>query len=320
MKKRSLIGAVVLGISLFTLVFALISVSIARNIGGGGRVGDNNANAAAVGVIEINGAIVGSSSAIFGAGSAGSQAVMADLRKAAENPNIKAVVLHINSPGGSAAAAQEISQEIVRLKSKGIKVVTSMGDMAASGGYWVAAFSDKIVANPGTMTGSIGVIIQTINYQGLYNKLGIEGNTFKSGTYKDMGSPERPISEDEVKIFQSMVDDTFRQFVDVVAQNRNLDPQVIYQLNGRVLTGRQALDVGLVDNLGNYYDAINIAGELSGLGKEPPVLNLSKKSPWEQIFREIEGVSFIDKAFGGDLAQQNVPGVLLLCPAIGSVQ
>ncbi|NTW05008.1 MAG: signal peptide peptidase SppA [Peptococcaceae bacterium] len=268
----------------------------------------------AVGVIEINGTIMGGdSSGIFGDTSSGSQTIMSDLRAASENPDIKAVVLHINSPGGTVAASQEISDEVVRLKKKGIKVVTSMGDMAASGGYWVAAFSDRIVANPGTMTGSIGVIIQTINYQGLYDKLGLEGNTFKSGAYKDMGSPERPISTEETLIFQSMVDDTFQQFVDVVAKNRKMDPQAIRQLNGRVLTGRQALKAGLVDSLGNYYDAVSLAGELSGLGSNPRVVDFATKGPLSQIFGSLEG-SALDKAVSSGLNQSGLPRVLLLCP------
>lgn len=323
MKKSTLFGGMVLGISLLTL----LAVVIALSSGGKnerpeyyGSGGNTDVSGPSVGVIEINGAIAGGESTpIFGSGGSGSQTVMSELRNAAADPNIKAVVLHINSPGGTVAASQEISNEIVKLKRKGKKVVTSMGDMAASGGYWVAAFSDKIVANPGTMTGSIGVIIQTINYQGLYDKLGLEGNTFKSGKYKDMGSGERPMSEEEVNIFQSMIDDTFQQFVDVVAQNRKLDPEAIRELNGRILTGRQAMDAGLVDSLGNYYDAVSLAGEISGLGKEPRVINLSEKGPWMQFFKSLENSSLINKPLGSGLGEQALPSVLLLCPLTGQL-
>ncbi len=320
MKKRTLIGGIVLGISVVSLLAALMAVIVGVGGDKGSGISGISEAGPAVGVIEINGAITGGDSAgIFGEISSGSQTIMSELRAASENPDIKAVVLHINSPGGTVAASQEISDEVVRLKKKGIKVVTSMGDMAASGGYWVAAFSDKIVANPGTMTGSIGVIIQTINYQGLYDKLGLEGNTFKSGAYKDMGSPERPMSPEETLIFQSMVDDTFQQFVDVVAKNRNLDPQAIRQLNGRVLTGRQALKAGLVDSLGNYYDAVSLAGELSGLGKDPRVVNFASKGPLSQIFGNLEG-SALDKALSTGLNQSRLPGVLLLSPVAETFQ
>ncbi len=322
MKKHTLIGGIVLGISLLTILAAIIALSTGRDNGAGGYYSRSNTGVdkPAVGVIEISGTIVGGESTpVFGSGSSGSLTIMSELRDAAEDPNIKAVVLHINSPGGTVAASQEISDEIVKLKQKGKKVVASMGDIAASGGYWVAAFSDKIVANPGTMTGSIGVIIQTINYQGLYDKLGLEGYTFKSGKYKDMGSGERPISNEEIQIFQSMVDDTFQQFVDVVARNRKLEPEAIRELNGRILTGRQALDAGLVDSLGNYYDAVSLAGEISGLGKEPRVINLSEKRPWQEFFKNFGYFSFLNKPLNSGLVEQALPSVLLLCPLTGKL-
>lgn len=277
--------------------------------------GSSYAGGPAVGVIDITGVIAGgeSSSSLFGEAYTGSQTIMEQLRQVSREPNIKAVVLHMNSPGGTPAASQEIADEVLRLKKSGVKVVTSMSDVAASGAYWIAATSDRIVANPGTITGSIGVIIQTKNYQGLYNKIGVEGNTFKSGIYKDMGSADRPVTKEEAQIFQSMVEDTYQQFIEIVAHHRKLDPQEIRQLNGRVLTGRQALDAGLVDKLGNFYDAVSIAGEMAGLGKDPEVLNMAPQKQWWQIFEGLEGASEVGKSPLSRLYSD----VLLICPPTG---
>ncbi|MFZ5632359.1 MAG: signal peptide peptidase SppA [Bacillota bacterium] len=313
MTRKKIIGGIVLGAAVLSLLAALLV-----------RAGhpDNKRGAAytgigpAVGIIEIEGMIVGDRSAagLFGEGASGSRTVMAQLRQAARNPDIKAVVLRMNSPGGTTAASQEIADEVKKLKKSGVKVVTSMGDVAASGAYWIAASSDKIVANPGTITGSIGVLIQTTNYRGLFDKLGIGSTTFKSGAYKDMGSPVRPMTEEERRIFQSMVDDTYLQFIDTVAGGRNLSPDVVRRLNGRVLTGRQAMEVGLVDQLGNFYDSISLAGEISGLGKNPRTLNLTPKRPWWQFFDDM--ASSLSQGKSPLTGVRGYPGVLLLCPPI----
>lgn len=317
MSRKKIIGGTVLGLAVLSLVAGLLARAWNLDSGGGepaGRI--DTGNRPAVGIIEINGMIVSGKSAgsLFGGGYAGSQTVMAQLRQVSRNPDIKAVILRMNSPGGTPAASQEITEEVIRLKNSGVKVVTSMGDVAASGAYWIASSSDRIVANPGTITGSIGVVMQTMNYRGLYNKLGIDGRTYKSGEYKDMGSPDRPPTDEEAKIFQSMVDDTYLQFVDVVAGSRKLDPGAVHQLKGRVLTGRQAMKAGLVDQLGNYYDAVSLAGEISGLGKNPRVVSLGPKRQWWQFLDEIEssiGMGMLPLAGPG-----GYPGVLLLCPPI----
>ncbi|MCL6478786.1 MAG: signal peptide peptidase SppA [Peptococcaceae bacterium] len=316
MTRKKIIGGIVLGAAVLSLVAALLARA-GSPAGDGGRDMASTGIGPAVGIIEINGMIAGDRSAtgLFGEGVSGSRTVMAQLRQASKNPDIKAVVLRMNSPGGTAAASQEIADEVKRLKNTGVKVVASMGDVAASGAYWIAASSDKIVANPGTITGSIGVLIQTTNYQGLLNKLGIGSTTFKSGAYKDMGSPVRPMTEEERQIFQSMVDDTYLQFIDTVARGRNLSPDVVRQLNGRVLTGRQAVEAGLVDQLGNFYDSISLAGEMAGLGKNPKTVNLTPKRPWWQIFDDM--ASSLSQAKSVLTGVQGYPGVLLLCPPIG---
>ncbi len=288
MAGKKIIGGLVLGVVLLSLL-ALLMVKAGGLAGEGGKKAAGSLAGGSVGIVEINGVILGgnSSNALFGGSITGSETVMSQLRQISKNPDIKAVVLRINSPGGTPAASQEITGELERLKKSGIKIVTSMGDVAASGAYWIASASDQIVANPGTITGSIGVIMNSQNYSGLYDKLGIGTNTIKSGAYKDMGSTERPMTEEERKIFQSMVDDTYLQFVETVAGGRNISQAAIKDLNGRVLTGRQAMQAGLVDRMGNLHDAVSVAGEISGLGKAPRTVNIESQKQW---WRFLDGI------------------------------
>jgi len=277
--KRKVIAGVVLGAVALSLVLALIVKP------GNMRTAGTGAGGQQVGVIYIEGAIYsGQSSGLLGSpGSA--ESITASLRQAARDPQLKAVVLRLNSPGGTAAAAQEISAEVQRLKEAGKKVVASMGDTAASGAYWIAAGADRIVANPGTMTGSIGVIMELVNTEGLYDKLGLDTETFKSGPYKDMGSPSRPVTPAERTIFQSMIDDIYSQFVDVVARGRNMEVEAVQALaDGRVFTGRQAKELGLVDRMGGLHDAVLLAGELAGISGEPQPVELGPKSIWQEFF------------------------------------
>lgn len=318
MALKKMIGGVVVGLAVLSLVVILL-IKGSGGAEGGRTGGTSSGEGGMVGIIEINGMIIGdySSAGLFSGSIAGSQTVMQQLRDVSGDPGIKAVVLRINSPGGTPAAAQEITDEIIRLKESGVKVVTSMGDSAASGAYWIASASDKIVANPGTITGSIGVIMQAQNYQGLMDKLGVHSNTIKSGAYKDMGSPDRPMSGEEKEIFQSMVDDTYSQFVETVAKGRKISPEEIHGLNGRVLTGRQALEAGLVDKTGNLYDAISLAGELSGLGKSPRTVNMEPGTQWWRLFDDMGGGS----AGTRDIKLNSLEsyyGLLLLCPLVGN--
>lgn len=319
MVLKKIIGGIVVGLAVLSLVVILLVKGSGGVGGGGGSGGPSSGDGGMVGIIEINGMIVGdySSTGLFSGGIAGSRTVMQQLREVSGDPGIKAVVLRINSPGGTAAAAQEITDEILRLKESGVKVITSMGDTAASGAYWIASASDQIVANPGTITGSIGVIMQAQNYQGLMDKLGVYSNTIKSGTYKDMGSPERPMSGEEKEIFQAMVDDTYSQFVETVAKGRKISPEKINGLNGRVLTGRQALEAGLVDKTGNLYDAVSLAGEMSGLGKNPRTFNMEPRKQWWNLFDSMGGGSAGTKDIKLNTLESNY-GLLLLCPPVGN--
>lgn len=315
MSIKKVVGGIVIGMA----VLSLVAVFWARGAGSGGKSGTlYSGGGDIVGILEIDGVIAGgySSSGLFGGGMTGSQTVMDQLRDVGANPGIKAVVIRINSPGGTPAAAQEITDEIIRLKASGIKIVTSMGDTAASGAYWIASASDSIVANPGTLTGSIGVIMQAQNYRGLMDKLGIYPNTIKSGEYKDMGSPDRPMSAEERELFQSMVDDTYNQFVDTVARGRGgkISPDAIRALNGRVLTGQQALNAGLVDKTGNLYDAISLAGEMSGLGKKPRTVYIGPKNQWWSFLNDNGGTAGT-RSPGLD-SIENYGGALLIMPLL----
>jgi len=311
---KKIIGGLVLGLALLSLLAVLLARSI-NFAGGGENKAVGSLAGGSVGIVDINGIIMGgnSSAALFGGNITGSETVMSQLRQISKNPDIKAVVLRINSPGGTPAASQEITEELNRLKKSGIKIVASMGDVAASGAYWIASASDQIVANPGTITGSIGVIMNTQNYRGLYDKLGIGSNTIKSGEYKDMGTTERPMTEDERKIFQSMVDDTYLQFIETVAGGRNISQDTIRELNGRVLTGRQAMQAGLVDRMGNLHDAVSVAGEIAGLGKAPRAVNIESQKQW---WRFLDGIG----SSAGMIKPADGPGgyygALLLYPPV----
>jgi protease IV len=203
-----------------------------------------------------------------------SQTTVGDLKRFGENPSIKAIVLRIDSPGGGVVPSQEIYDAVQRVRNKSNKaVIASMGTVAASGGYYIAAATDRILANPGTLTGSIGVIMEMANIEGLLKKIGVEGVVIKSGRYKDVGSPLRKMSDEEQALLQSVMDDVHKQFIEAVAAGRSLDVADVKALaDGRIFTGRQAKDAKLVDELGNLDDAIQLAAEIAGIEGEPKVV------------------------------------------------
>lgn len=207
-----------------------------------------------------------------------SQQTINDLQTFGEDPGIKAVVIRIDSPGGGVAPSQEIYAAVKRLRSKYEKtVIASLGTVAASGGYYIAVAADRIIANPGTVTGSIGVIMQLANLEELLKKIGVQNVVIKSGRYKDIGSPFRPMSEEDRDLLQSVMDDAHRQFIEAVAEGRSLDIADVELLaDGRIFTGQQAKDTLLVDELGDLQDAINIAADMAGI-QEPPWIIEPKK-------------------------------------------
>jgi protease-4 len=203
-----------------------------------------------------------------------SQTTVGELKRFGENPSIKAIVLRIDSPGGGVVPSQEIYDAVQRVRNKSNKaVIASMGTVAASGGYYIAAATDRILANPGTLTGSIGVIMEMANIEGLLKKIGVEGVVVKSGRYKDVGSPLRKMSDEEQALLQSVMDDVHKQFIEAVAAGRSLDVADVKALaDGRIFTGRQAKEAKLVDELGNLEDAIQLAAEIAGIEGEPRVV------------------------------------------------
>jgi protease-4 len=197
-----------------------------------------------------------------------------ELERYAKNPSVLGIVLRIDSPGGAVVPSQEIYEAINRLRTTyGKKVVVSMGTVAASGGYYIASASDKIVASPGTLTGSIGVIMEIPNVEGLLKKVGVESIVIKSGAHKDTGSPLRAMSPEERALLQSVLDDVHQQFIEAVAKGRGLTVVDVTGLaDGRIFTGRQAQAVGLVDQLGDLRDAIHAAATLVHIEGEPEVV------------------------------------------------
>ena len=206
--------------------------------------------------------------------------VKEQLQKAEKDPAVKAIVLRIESPGGEVAPCQEILQEIEKVKGKK-PIVVSMGNMAASGGYYISTKADKIVALPGTLTGSIGAIAQIPNVEGLYQKLGIKMQIFKGGKYKDMYSGIRELTEEEKEIMQRMTNEYYEQFIAAVAEGRKMSKEEVRSLaTGQLYTGVEAKNLGLVDELGGLDTAIDLAAELAGIETpkveyyQPPRLTL----------------------------------------------
>jgi protease-4 len=215
-----------------------------------------------------------------------SNTIMKQLRRAAKDKNVKAVLLNINSPGGSVTSAEEITEEIQRFKKDSKKpIVATMGNAGASAAYYVAANCDKIYANPSTLTGSIGVYIGSKNLEELYKKLGITDVMIKSGVHKDILSGARPMTAEERTILQSMVDEMFESFLQTVSIGRKLPLEQVRALaDGRVYTGRQAKNLKLVDELGNYYDALAGTAELAKIEGEPSVVKYDSVQDWRSWF------------------------------------
>ena len=197
--------------------------------------------------------------------------IVRQLDKWSHDGRVKAIVMHIDSPGGGVAASQEIYEKILKVRKESKKpVVADMASVCASGGYYVACAADRLVANPGTITGSIGVIFEWPVAEKMLDKVGLKFETIKSGKRKDVGSPWREATDLDKTMLQSVVDDTYEQFVDVLVTNRNLSrDDVLAMADGSIFSGKQAQEKGLVDSLGTFDDAVDLAGELAGIGKNP---------------------------------------------------
>ncbi|MFH0975834.1 MAG: signal peptide peptidase SppA [Spirochaetota bacterium] len=259
-----------------------------------------------VGVIKVYGpiSISGSGGSPIGMGASGADAIVKKLSKLGEDGRIKAVVLRINTPGGTIAAVQEIFGKLMELRKQNIILVASMGDVAASGGYYIASACNYIVANQGTITGSIGVIAAAPNIRGLFDKLGIKMNVIKSGKYKDILSSFRELNPDERDLLQEMIDSSYMKFLKDVSLGRNTPISDIKPYaDGRVFNGETALKYKLIDGIGTYQDAIDKAKSLAKLPKDAPVYDQTG-SPFEQILMSIEG-ALGKKSFEDTLKQKN---------------
>jgi len=233
-----------------------------------------------IAVVEINDVIISS------------EKTVGQIKKFREDKSVKAIIIRINSPGGGVAASQEIYEEVKRTRDSGKLVVVSMGSIAASGGYYIACGSNVIVANPGTLTGSIGVIMRFLTIKDLADKLGIKETTVKSGELKDSGDPFREVNEKDMAYFQDVIDNSFLQFIEMVARERKMDIDTLKQYaNGRVFTGLQAKNIGLIDSLGTFEDAIRITSKMAGIEGEPRIIRERKKF---SIFEEILGTRIED--------------------------
>ena len=289
----------VLPISFTLLIFlsVVLGYSISRNqslapakhgvsseIGGFSEIikGVQQANKPGVAVVKLYGVIqTTSDQSVFGP-QRGADSTVAQLKKLGKNKNVKAVVLRINSPGGTVGASQEVYSELLKLKKKGIKIVASMADVCASGGVYAAVAADKILANKGTITGSVGVIFSVSNFKQLMEKVGMRSYSIRSGKFKDIGSYSRDMTEEEKILLQEIVDSTYQQFLSAVVEGRGLKEEDVKKwADGRIFNGEQALRNKLVDQLGTFEDAIDLAHELAGL-EEQNIIR-SKLNPFDKI-------------------------------------
>jgi protease-4 len=238
-----------------------------------------------------------------------SRSVVQQLRRWGDDGSVPVILLRVDSPGGGVAVSQEIYNEVLRVRKKGKKVVVSMGSVAASGGLYVAVAADTIVANPGTITGSIGVITQFPTMERLFEKIGIRYETIKSGPYKDMGNLARSMSPADSASLQAVIDDSYEQFVEVVATGRRMTVDSVKMLaDGRVFTGRQALQLHLVDVLGDYYDALDIAADMGGLDKPPRTVReipRTRRTIWDYMGQALVGWALQ----GSDALDDNPPSL-----------
>jgi protease-4 len=211
------------------------------------------------------------------------------VKKYREDRSIKALLIRIDSPGGGVVPSQEMYEELKKTRATGKPVVVSMGSLAASGGYYVACGASRLVANRGSLTGSIGVISEFLQFREAMDKLGIDVKTIKSGKLKDAGSPVRKMTEDDQKYFQSLMDGVHRQFITVVEEERKLDHAKAMALaDGRVFTGEQAVAEGLVDTIGTYEEAINIAANVAGIEGKPSLVRERKRvTLWNSLFGDV---------------------------------
>lgn len=275
-----ILGAIVLFLGIITIAFNLFFKSSDLSISN------------KIGVIHIEGII------------SDPEPVLSQLVEFRDDRRIKAIILRIDSPGGGVGASQEIYSE-VRKTNRTKKVIVSLGGTAASGGYYIASAGDKIVASPGTLTGSIGVIMEFIQIQELFKKIGVNLEVLKSGEYKDIGSPYRELTEKDRGLLIDLISDIQEQFINAVAKGRNMPVEKVREIaDGRILTGAMAKDLGLVDQLGNFRDAVDLAKNMAGIKGEADLVLPKKKGIriWDLIFQQ--ATKAINSAVNDNLTPQ----------------
>lgn len=274
------LSLLIMGMIFVAVSFLVFASAIKRD--GGEYISGGNGDKIAI--VELNDVIVTS------------EKTVGEIKRFREDKSIKAIILRVNTPGGGVAASQEIYEEVKKTRDSGKIIVVSMGSIAASGGYYISMGSSLIIANPGTLTGSIGVIAQFMSIKDLADKLGITQTTIKSGNLKDAGSPFRQMNDSDKAYFQDVVDNSFGQFLEVVSRERKMDMETLKKYaNGRVFTGLQAKEYGLIDSLGTFEDAIRITSKMAGIEGEPRIVREKKKFSFfeELLGSKIEDVTSI---------------------------
>ena len=262
------------------LVLAILSIPLALSLQRSREVVVQRAGPK-VAVLELVGTIADVADPSLLPAGGGLRKLLDDLAEVRKNPQYVAVVLRINSGGGSAAASQEIHRAISKVREAGKPVVVSMGDVAASGAFYAAVAADEIFANPSTITGSIGVLAQYFDASELAERYGVKLETIKTGPFKDIGNPTEPLTDEQRALIQSVVNDSLDHFVAAVAEGRGLDEEFVRRVaDGRILTGSQALELGLIDAFGGLEEAIARAWELAGMEGEPQVVRFEERKPW----------------------------------------
>ena len=273
-RRLTVVVATVLVFIGVAALFLLFGTSLGRGGEGGPLFGPR------VAVVELEGLI------------AETDDLVRELRHHRDNPSVRAVVIRINSPGGVVGPTQEVHDALLRLRQAGKPVVASLGSVAASGGYYVAVAADQIFANPGSLTGSIGVIMQMANVDALMKKVGVDYVVVKAGQFKDLGNFSRPMTPEERRVIQSLLDDVHGQFIEAVATGRKLDRSAVVQFaDGRVFSGTQALKLKMVDSLGGLEEAIDAAARLAKLPTPPPVERAKRRFSLIDLVRNELGLT-----------------------------
>jgi len=284
--SRGRVALIALGAGVGALALFVFTVWLLLTVTDDGLPGG-----AKVAVVEVEGVI-----GVTAERSLDSEGIVRTLGEYRDDPAVRAVVLRIDSPGGVVAPTQEIFTAVRRLREAKKPVVASLGSVAASGGYYVAVSADRIFASPGTLTGSIGVVMQLANVEGLLKKVGVEYVVVKAGAYKDVGNFARAMTPEERRILQALLDDVYDQFISAVAEGRGLDPQAVRAFaEGRIYSGRQAHGLKMVDDLGGLEDAIEAAAKMAGLPPKPKVVYPRRRFSLRELLRNEWGLGPVSR-------------------------